>query len=57
MLESISVDTSDLNEEKLVKRYDISNGLRILKEFYFFGGPISDTFLEKLQVCISYYLS
>jgi hypothetical protein len=53
MLECIFLDSSDLNDEKILEPYLQPT----LREFLFFGGPISDTFLEKLQVCISYYLS
>ncbi len=53
MLERISLDASDQNNEKLLESYLQP----ALKDFLFYGGPISDTFLEKLQVCISYLLS
>jgi hypothetical protein len=46
MLEHISFDSSDLNDEKSLEPYLQPT----LKDFHFFGGPISDTFLEKLQV-------
>jgi hypothetical protein len=49
-LECIVLDASDQNEEKLLEPYLQP----ALKEFSFFGGPISDAFLEKLQVCTSY---
>jgi hypothetical protein len=49
----ISLDASDQNDEKLLESYLQP----ALKDFIFYGGPISDTFLEKLQVCISYLLS
>jgi hypothetical protein len=49
MLECIVLDASDQNEEKLLEPYLQP----ALKEFFFFGGPISDAFLEKLQVYTS----
>ncbi|KAI1655464.1 hypothetical protein F4813DRAFT_391600 [Daldinia decipiens] len=48
-LERLVLDASDQNEEHLLKPYLQS----ALKEFIFFGGPISDRFLETLQACIS----
>ncbi|KAN0087353.1 hypothetical protein V8E54_001041 [Elaphomyces granulatus] len=45
ILEHISLDTSDQNDEKSLESYLQP----ALKNFRFYGGPISDTFLEKLQ--------
>jgi hypothetical protein len=54
MLECISLDASNQKfDEKLLESY-LQPALKI---FHFHRGPISDTFLEKLQVCISYLLS
>jgi hypothetical protein len=53
MLERIVLDASDQNDEKLLEPYLQP----ALKNFIFYGGPISDTFLEKLQVRIFFYLS
>jgi hypothetical protein len=50
MLERIVLGDSDQNDEKLLKPYLQPT----LKAFIFHGGPISDAFLENLQVCISY---
>jgi len=45
-LERVVIDASDENEERLLEQY-LQPALRA---FLFYGGPISDTFLEKLQV-------
>ena len=47
VLERLVLDASDQNEEGSLMPYLQS----ALKEFLFYGGPISDRFLETLQVC------
>ena len=47
VLERLVLDASDQNEEEFLMPYLQS----ALKEFLFYGGPISDRFLETLQVC------
>ena len=46
MLERVVLDASDQNDEESLEQYLQPT----LKAFIFYGGPISDTFLEKLQV-------
>jgi hypothetical protein len=50
VLERVVLDASDENDEKLLEPYLQP----ALKAFIFYGGLISDAFLEKLQVCVSY---
>ena len=44
-LERVEIDASDKNEEHLLTPYLQPS----LKAFFFYGGPISDNFLDKLQ--------
>ena len=48
VLERVAIDSWDGNEDRLLEPYLQSN----LKSFRFFGGPITDGFLQKLQVGI-----
>lgn len=51
-LERVVIDASDENEERWLEPYLQPE----LKAFIFYGGPISDAFLDKLLVSISYLL-